>query len=406
MKKLIIAGLCVAASMQGFAQTGKVMTAFNLYTDYQQSGNKDAKSLEEAYSAINEATKNENTKDENKTWYYKGFICQLIFQDSTLQPKYPNILQEASEAYQKVITLSEGPDGKKKNVEDATNNLAIVCGQLHNYGIVLFDKGKDDAGAYAAFNEAIAINNFMAKRNLQSKIKVKIDNTKFLAAVTADKLKKTEEAKTLYRQLIDSKYDNIYIYKALASIYGDEKDSQKALEVLNEGVKAYPDSSTLTIDVLNVYLTTGRQTEALDIMNKAIAQDPKNAQLYFVLANTYGRLKDEEKTIANYQKAIDLDPKYADAYNNLGAVYLDKANALVDKMADPKIKDAEYQQLDKQRSDYLKQALPYLEKASDLKPESIEILDVLKTIYAKMGDYDKVKATKEKMDKLRQQKGK
>ncbi|MDX2002204.1 MAG: tetratricopeptide repeat protein [Chitinophagales bacterium] len=398
MKKLLSLALTALLCANIYAQSGKVITAFNLFTDYQTSGNANRQSLEEAYTNISEASAHESTKADPKTWYYYGLVSQLLFQDSILSPKYPNAPFEASTAYQTAVKLTEVPEAKKfRYYEETVNNLGLVAGQLYNYGITQFDGGKNLVEAYKAFNEVLIVNEFLTARNLQAKMKVKAENSRYLAAVTADAIGKTEEAKKLFLKLVETKYDKIYIYKKLGEIYTKQDSTQQALSILEKGIAAYPDSVSLTIDKLNIYLVSGRQTEAIDIMNLAIKQDPKNAQLYFVLANTYGKMKDEANAIANYNKAIEVDPKYSDAYNNLGAIYIDKANALVEKMSDPKMPDAQYQKMDAERLAYLKQALPYLEKALQLKPDNVNIMDALKMIYAKMGDYDKVNEMKQKI---------
>ena len=45
-------------------------------------------------------------------------------------------------------------------------------------------------------------------------------------------------------------------------------------------------------------------------------------------------------------------------------------------------------------------AVPYFEKAHEVNPEDISTLQTLQTLYALMKDYEKVNATKEKLDAL------
>ena len=179
------------------------------------------------------------------------------------------------------------------------------------------------------------------------------------------------------------------------------KDTVKALDVLNQGAAVFPDSLTLNIDRINIYISQGRQPEAIDIMNKAIQQDPRNSALYAVLGDAYGASKNNEKAIEFYKKAIEINPSAADAYNNIGKIYLDSANQVIEQLAAPNIPDPLYNKLTAQKDAFHKKALPYLEKAAELKPNSLLILEALRVIYAKMGNDEKVAETKKKMDALK-----
>lgn len=400
MRNLTFIMILCATTLVAQAQGGKVVSAFSSYTLYQQSNRTDKAALEEGYNLIQDAAVHESTKAEPKTWYYKGFIEQLISEDDELKKKYPNTLVDAANSYMKSIEFSEVPDAKKFRMkDDVINYLGIATGQLHNTGIAFYDQ-QNIADAYGAFKKALESADFLKSRGEGEAVKLNTDNSLFLAAICADQLTKSDEAEGFYKKLIEVNYDNVYIYKGLAKIYTDKGDNDAALDVLAKGMKAYPEDASVSIDMINIYLQNGRETEAIDVMKKAIEQEPNNAQLYFVLANTYGKLGNEEKTIETYNKTLEIDPEYADAYNNLGALYLEKANEVVEKMNDPKISNSDYEKLDKERVAFLEQALPFLEKAYELKPESLEVMDVLKTIYAKLGMYDKSKAIKEQILKV------
>lgn len=402
MRKFSLLVITVFASMVMFAQNGKNITAFNSYMAYLNSGGAEKEQLKTGLEASQEAAQHEDTKDDAKTWYYKGYIEQLIYQDEQLTSQYPGIILESATSYKKALELANAPDAKKFRFKDeAARNLGITAGQLHNYGIALYDS-KDLLGAYNTFNKALESADYLKANGLEGDLQLNADNSRFLAAICAEQLGKKDEAEKLYKQLIENKYDNVYIYKGLANMYSAKEDWDGAMAILDQGSKAYPADASLTIDMINIYLQTGREAEGVEVMLKAIEQEPDNAQLYFVLANTYGKLGNEEKTLEYYNKAIEVDPTYADSYNNLGAYYLEKANVIVEKMNDPSVKDAEYQKLDAERKALLEQALPYLEKANELKPDNLEILDVLKTIYAKLGQYDKSKQIKEQMLKIQQ----
>lgn len=397
MRLLILSMIMVAGSMVATAQNGKVMSAFTGYTAYVSSGGAEKQELINAKDAIDQAIMDESTSTEPKTWFYKGWIEQLIYQDTSLSLKYPEAIIEAGNAYLKSLELANDPEAKKfRQKSDLIEKMGYAAGQLHNSGGNRYDQ-KDLGGAYKSFLTSLEIVEALKKEGEAEKLPMDPNNTRFLAAISADQLGKDDEAAKYFEELIANGYDNVYIYKGLANIYTAKGEGDKGMEILKKGSAAYPQDVSLTIDMINIYLQTGREAEGIDAMKKAIELEPDNAQLYFVLANTYGKLDNETEELAYYEKAIEVDPTYADAYNNLGAYYLDEANIYIEKMNDPSISDDEYNSLDKKRTENLDKALPYLEKAHELKPESLEIMDVLKTIYAKLGMYDKSKEIKNKM---------
>ena len=140
-------------------------------------------------------------------------------------------------------------------------------------------------------------------------------------------------------------------------------------------------------------------------MEKAIELEPDNAQLYYAKGAAYGHLKDPDNARLAYEKAIEVDPKHYDAYNNLGAIFYNKAIELNLQMnelgfissADQK----KYGELETQRDDLYNKALPYFEKAYEIKNDQVEIIQALKEIYAKMGNYDKSNEMKARIEEVR-----
>ena len=180
----------------------------------------------------------------------------------------------------------------------------------------------------------------------------------------------------------------------------DAGKTDEAVATLQKGIKQFPTELALVIDMINIYLGAGKETEAIDAMLKAIELDPTNHQLYFVTGVAYGKIKNYDKAVEFYNKAIGIKADYSDAYNNIGAVYLEQANEFITKMGEPNVTDAQYKQYDAKRLEYLGKALPALEKADQINPGNIETMDVLRTLYAKLGQYEKADEMKKKIAAL------
>ncbi|CAN5187592.1 tetratricopeptide repeat protein [soil metagenome] len=395
--------LCFLALSTGLmAQGTNVVGASNSFTAYLSSGGSEKKVLEEGYGFIKKAEVNESTKDDPKTWWYSAYISLLIDQDTVLVKKYPDAIFEAANALVKSIDLATVPEAKKfRFLEDAQEAMGKVTVILYNRAVEA-GIAKNDAGAYTAFKRSYELSNYMKSKGFAAKNKLTlVTESKYYYAQYALALGKTDEAKKLFNELIAEGFNNADLYVKVASLHKAEGNEAEAVATLQKGMKAFPNDLGLAIEMINIYLGSGRETEAIDVMLKAIALDPTNHQLYFVTGVAYGKIKNYDKAIEFYNKALELNPKYADAYNNIGAVYLDQSNEYATKRDATDLKDPKSNEYEKQRIEYLKKAIPALEKANELKPGNLEIMDVLRTLYAKVGDYDKAGAMKKQIDALK-----
>lgn len=96
---------------------------------------------------------------------------------------------------------------------------------------------------------------------------------------------------------------------------------------------------------------------------------------------------------AEYKKSIELDPKFFDSYFNIGVLYNNRAAYEYDKASNIK-DDAAYTKAKKVADDVYIKAVPYFEKAHELKPDDRPTMAQLKTLYAKMGETEKFNAMK------------
>ena len=108
-----------------------------------------------------------------------------------------------------------------------------------------------------------------------------------------------------------------------------------------------------------------------------------------------------EKSVEAYKKAIELDVNYTDAYYNLGALYYNQSIE-VKRIAGEMEDQSNYESEVKRADEMMVNAAPYLEKASELSPDDVSTLKVLKSIYFNIEDMDKYNVVKEKLKALGQ----
>jgi tetratricopeptide (TPR) repeat protein len=392
MKKTILS--FAVAGILSLGVKAQYLTAFNNLTAYQMSQNTDNESLKKAQEAIDVAAADERSGVQGKTWYYRGYIYQLIFENKEVSTDFPNALLTASESYQKAFNVG---DTKFKQDKETIQYLITASAQITNKGIDLY-QSKDYKAALTHFKEVAVIKEFLTKRGVQNNIDD--NNALYNAALSALKLDDKKNAKEILSKLIDNNYDSPIIYTTLSSIYLEEGDNANGLAVLDKASARYPENVDIIISQLNIYLKEGKASEHIDKMIKASDLDPNNASLLFAIGVAYSETKDAVNSEAYYRKALEKNPNYFEAYNNLGQIYLDKANSYIELMNNPKLTDTKYKEYEKAREAELRIALPFLEKAAEIKPDSKEIFIVLKEVYAKLGDYEKSKQMKAKFDAL------
>ena len=130
-------------------------------------------------------------------------------------------------------------------------------------------------------------------------------------------------------------------YIVLAEILEDQKDYQRALEVLKKAVKTFP----------------------------------QDASIHFRLGVIYDKMQSKDMCIKEMRQTISLDPNHAEALNYLGYTYAEMG-------------------------ENLDEAEKLIKKALEIKPEDGYIIDSLGWVYYQKGQYKKALEILKKAHKL------
>jgi tetratricopeptide (TPR) repeat protein len=188
---------------------------------------------------------------------------------------------------------------------------------------------------------------------------------------------------------------------ALGVLYKAEKDTMKALNIIQTGRKLFPNDNSLIIEELNYYLASGKNSDvAIDRLNLAISKEPKNHTLYFALGTLYDKSQSFDKAKEAYLKAIEVKADYFDAYYNLGAMIFNQGAEMANNAANLKT-DAEYNKAKVKFDEKFKESLPYLEKAYQLNKKDQGTLVSLKQLYIRMNMTEKYNQIKTELDNLK-----
>ena len=185
------------------------------------------------------------------------------------------------------------------------------------------------------------------------------------------------------------------IVKNIALIYVSQGENEKALGAMADARAENPDDLGLLLSEANVHLKMGNRDKFKSLMEEATKKDPNNAELFYnlgVLAADAGNVEESKKY---YEKAISLNPNYVDAYNNLAVVILAGEASIVEQMNSLGTSSADnrkYDELKEERTRLYRDAIPYLEKALELRKTNIDAATTLMNIYSALGETDKFKA--------------
>jgi tetratricopeptide (TPR) repeat protein len=405
--KLLMAGLLGLVSATTFAQKGELRNAQSSYNDYDVSkGSKIAllvtkanTSLNDAKTAIDKASANEKTANLPETYALKGAIYAALANQDTIPATAAPLLGTAKDAISKAKELDTKGENKKL-IQEADLYLAVY---YQNMGVKQYQSGKYDL-AYQSFdnwNQAQPDTTAVYYAALAASNQGNTDPKYYKYAIDE------------YNKLITTNYsENAKIYKYLATLYVITKDTTNALKVIAEGVQKYPTNSELRELEIRIGLQAGKENEILGKIQSAIRNDLKNKTLYYYEGLTYSRiadatnekaekakddatkkslykaaLADYDTASVHYEEAIALDPNYFDANLNLGYTLMRPAIDIYNEARMlPVDQQKQYLAMRQKADAQFDLAKPYLQKAVDINPKSVDALNNLRNYYR--GKYD------------------
>ncbi len=176
----------------------------------------------------------------------------------------------------------------------------------------------------------------------------------------------------------------------MASILSEQGKYDEAVTAIKEARATNLDNLNLLLMEADFYIKLKKMDEFERLMKEAVIKDPSNPQLYFNLGVVNFNQKRIEEAKKYYLKAIELEKNYTDAYLNLAIVILDKESTIVEEMNNNLSDFKKYDELEKQKIEVYKKALPYLSKADSLN-RNIHTVRTLLNIYENLEMEEKSK---------------
>ncbi len=408
MKKLFLIGIALMAALTMSAQKQMITSAWSYLKDGY---------LDDAKKAIDKAEANPQTAESFKTFWFKGQIYQEL--GSTKNKKYQALCSDcyevAYESYMKALkynfvnpehrdidfTTQAGlmkfasilNQNNESNYESTEAFMDILFQRFPALSNAFVNKGinafqsNDFETSYNQFAKAIEISTLTFRIDTQ---------IYYYASLAAMRSKKFEEAITLNDFLIGANYgvdnkEKVSVYVNQSMALKETGDTAKMLKVLEDGIAKFPnDSYPLVIEMFNYYVASGNTGKAREYINMAMQNDPNNAQFLVIRGTLAQEMKDKTAAEADFNKALEIDPNNYDAIYGLGALYINSAADTLE-WADKNIPPTDFAAFEKYQEiakECQTKALPHLEKALSIKPNDLQVLQILKELYYKAGKYE------------------
>lgn len=307
---------------------------------------------------------------------------------------YPGALAKSVEAYSKAYEL----DGaNERTAEKVAEGLKMAYDEYSKTGALYFPLGLyKEAGEM--FADAYAISQLPGAVIANDALYTLLHDAG-LAFMLGQEYTQSIKYLTTAEKLADEHPEvgdsEIYylIYHAYRGNAMNDPDAIKTAKgYLEEGMQKYPSDSKIIESLSEAYVFLGEDPSTiLSIVQEAAEKDPDNADMWSALGVLYVSNEDYDKAIDAFTKMAAIQPDSYIANNNLGIVYIKKAEKILDEVnarSDSFATQAEYDAELMAAFKVYAEAVPFLEKAHEADPSNIGTVELLKNVTFRIRDLD------------------
>lgn len=225
----------------------------------------------------------------------------------------------ASNAY------SQSRKYQKEDLDNAYKEAAIIENKELSERIKKFPEKARIINREIA--QAVRENNYIKAIQLTKKMDSIHPNNSdiqhFLAKMYV-KIGEVNSAQMTFEKAIQLKSGNRWIYSNYATFLAEKGEMGKALEVLAETNKLFPDWSIAYNIIASIKIHQGKLDQAEKNYDLALKREPKSALIITNSGDLYYELGKKEKALERYQEALAIQPNFIRAYLGMAEVYHDK----------------------------------------------------------------------------------
>ncbi len=384
--------LILLSMVIGLAAYGQKKPKINKANSLRESGD-----LAEAKSIIDDATTHEKTKDNGKTWYYRGLIYATI--DTTSNEQYAalkeNALEEAVASFDKAYEID--PDGSKYYITGANGLPVLIEQQISQYYNFYYNQ------AVTAFQDS-EFQNAVDQFEFAYKIMPEDTNAYVNAAYAAHNGELWSDAVKNYKLAIEKGSNSKDMYYNMINILSTGlNDKEGALAAVNNALEVYPTDMDLQKNRINLLIELDKADEAMEELKDAISKEPDNVALIFTLAVMYEEAENIDEARKAYISALEVDPNHYESNFNYGVMLINDANEVIKEsnaLGLSKADQKKARELEPVITEKLKTALPQWERILEVKPGDQQAMETLLYIYTQLNMKDKAKKINAELDKM------
>jgi len=203
-------------------------------------------------------------------------------------------------------------------------------------------------------------------------------------AYANNKLGNLHAAAKFYESLVGGDSTKAEYAETASSIYKTFGDTLAALNIVKKARKILPNDKSLLLDEANIYTNRKDYRALQNLLPSLLDINTNNADIAFVAANCYDHLNQYDKAESLYLRSIELNSSGYDPIFNLGLLYFRQSQS----------------GWDKEKTQDEARAAQWLERANDINPNEINCLQVLKQVYAQLGDQNQMNKVTNKLKQL------
>ncbi len=392
---LVLLLAAVFISTTGFQCSSAELTSARLYVQQKNW----AKAEESCQKELAKNDKNE------EAWFILGQVRHEV-----------RNYKGALEAFNKASALSE------THKADIVRYRLAIWQASFNEGVRYYNTGKDTTGNYQK-----ALDYFTTAIDAEPDSTISY----FVAARTAVAMKERDKAVGFLQTALKKNPKYADAASLLGQVYysagmekldakdeaGANKDFEAATTAYENAYKIAPEDPNTINALIEIYERTKNPGKALAITREAVAKEPENKVYRYALGvfllkqaeffSTGGKYDSAgaryQEATDQFKKALAIDEKYADANYNCGVAYLNWGVSMkteLDKKNESSKSTSSDPKAEAAYKDKFKQALPYLEKATEVRSDDVALYQQLGRLYALLNNPEKSKAAFKKMDEL------
>lgn len=363
--------------------------------------------VKELQKMVDKIIVNPSTKDKADTWYVAGRVQQRKameqMEKAYLRKPYDTLTLYNSILYMcqyylrcdSLAQLEMKPGKINKYRKDNQRAMLADKGNLLNGGIYYYNRATEGdtlnlslARNFFGTYVDITVNDMFSKENLIPRDSI-FSQVAYYTCLAAMRIGDNSSILKYAPYAEDDAIVGQYAMEFLSQAHKQRGNQSLWIETLKRGVEKHPQDDYFFANLIDYYGSQNNYEEALEFANVMLAKSPDNYYYQFVKGFLYQNMRQYNDALVYYRRSIQANPDYAEAYSNVGLVYCLQAQEFSQE-AVTDIKDPRYSIDQAHLKSFYEKALPYYEKARELKPNEGSLwLNGLHRVYYNLNMGDK-----------------